>query len=183
MATTTPPARPTAPTGEDRLQLDDLMAIETAEGHDVVVGLTHQPKSLPPKYLYDQRGSELFELICDLPEYYPTRTETAILQRFSSQIAHITGGCELVELGSGSSTKTRYLFDAYQQAGLPLHYVPVDVSGDMLKASAQQLLGEYPTLSIHGLVSTYEPALTQLPSAQQPTRMIAKRTAQKCNHA
>ncbi|MEM6349816.1 MAG: L-histidine N(alpha)-methyltransferase [Cyanobacteria bacterium P01_D01_bin.14] len=173
MATTTPPARPTSQAGENRLQLDDLMAIETAEGYDVVAGLTHQPKSLPPKYLYDQRGSELFELICDLPEYYPTRTETAILQRFSGQIAHITGACELVELGSGSSTKTRYLFDAYQQAGLPLHYIPVDVSGDMLKASAQQLLGEYPTLSIHGLVSTYEPALTQLPSAQQPTRMIA----------
>ncbi|MEO1591011.1 MAG: L-histidine N(alpha)-methyltransferase [Cyanobacteria bacterium J06632_22] len=157
---------------QDRLRIETLLTAQVEDGQDVISGLTHHPKALPPKYLYDQRGSELFELICALPEYYPTRTEAAILQQYSGAIARRTGPCELVELGSGSSTKTRYLFDAYAQAGLPLHYVPVDVSGDMLKCSAQQLLLDYPSLSITGLVSTYEPALQQLPPTVLPARMV-----------
>ena len=87
-------------------------------GSDVVKGLTQIPKSLPPRYFYDDRGSELFEQICELPEYYVTRTETSILQNCASDIAKITGACELVELGSGSSTKTRILLDAYSQQKL-----------------------------------------------------------------
>lgn len=76
------------------------------EGIDVIQGLTQSPKTLPPKYFYDDRGSELFEQICELPEYYPTRTEAWILRQYADEIAQITGACELVELGSGSSTKT-----------------------------------------------------------------------------
>src|ERR687885_697345 len=86
---------------------------EIKAGSDAVSGLTQNPKSLPAKYFYDDRGSNLFELICQLPEYYLTRTETAILQECAGAIANITGPCEIVELGSGSSTKTRILLDAY----------------------------------------------------------------------
>lgn len=141
-------------------------------GQDVVTGLSQTPKTLSPKYFYDDRGSELFEQICQLPEYYLTRTETAILQQFGPAIAQLTGPCELVELGSGSATKTRILLDAYGASGSPLRYLPIDVSGGMLKQSALDLLSRYPTLEIHGLIATYETGLQQLPSRQLPTRMI-----------
>ena len=159
----------------ERLHVLNLMgdrALETA-GQDVVEGLRSDPKSLPPKYFYDQRGSELFEQICELPEYYPTRTETAILQEYSGAIAQITGPCEMVELGSGSSTKSRILLDAYEKAGYPLRYLPVDVSDTMLVESAKKLLDEYSELSVEAIASTYEPALKALPLKQLPARMIA----------
>ncbi len=161
---------------KQRLWLENLIT-ETdeptvTEGADVVEGLTQTPKTLSPKYLYDDRGSQLFEQICELPEYYPTRTETAILQHCASEIARLTGSCELVELGSGSSTKTRILLDAYQKLGHPLRYLPIDVSGGILESSAYELLVDYPSLSVHGLVSTYELALQQLKPAPLPKRMI-----------
>ncbi|MEO1350311.1 MAG: L-histidine N(alpha)-methyltransferase [Cyanobacteria bacterium J06635_15] len=158
-----------------RLQLVNLLdnnATLLNEGQDVFEGLTRTPKALPPKYFYDQRGSELFEKICDLPEYYLTRTETAIFQHYASEIARLTGPCELAELGSGSATKTRILLDAYQTQGLPLRYIPIDVSGTMLEASSQSLLEDYSGLKIHGLVSTYELALKHLPPLTLPTRML-----------
>lgn len=143
-----------------------------ADGQDVVDGLTETPKSLPPKYFYDRLGSELFEKICTLPEYYPTRTESAIFDRYAHEVTQLTGACELVELGSGSAIKTRILLNAYQDNELPLRYLPVDVSGTMLKASSEQLLCDYPSLSIHGLIGTYEPALQALPEARLATRMV-----------
>lgn len=157
-----------------RLKID-VLATESADqiAQEVVNGLTRQPKRLPPKYFYDDRGSELFEQITQLPEYYPTRTETAILQQRADAIATLTGPCELIELGSGSSTKTRILLDAYQHQGISLRYLPVDVSGGMLKITAERLLTEYPHLRIHGIASTYAPALAALPPQQQPARMIA----------
>ncbi|MGB3767055.1 MAG: L-histidine N(alpha)-methyltransferase [Phormidesmis sp.] len=142
-------------------------------GKDVVAGLSAGQKSLPPKYLYDPKGSELFEQICELPEYYPTRTETAILEAYAGAIAQKTGPCEIVELGSGSSTKSRILLDAYQDADYPLRYLPVDVSDTMLIESAQKLLREYAAMSICAIASTYEPALKALPPKQLPARMIA----------
>lgn len=142
------------------------------DGSDVIQGLTQKAKSLPPKYFYDDRGSQLFEQICELPEYYLTRTETAILQTFAGEIARITGACELVELGSGSSTKTRILLDAYKDLGYPLRYVPIDVSAGILESSARELLADYPSLQVHGLVSTYELALERLQPTQLPNRMI-----------
>lgn len=141
-------------------------------GEEVIQGLTQNPKSLPPKYFYDDRGSELFEQICELPEYYPTRTETQILRQCADEIAQLTGVCELVELGSGSSTKTRLLLNAYQASNYAMRYVPIDVSAGILESSAKQLLQDYPSLQILGLVSTYELALQQLKYAQLPTRMI-----------
>lgn len=142
------------------------------DGQDVVKGLQQQPKSLPPRYFYDDRGSELFEQICAQPEYYPTRTEDQILASIAPDIARLTGPCELVELGSGSSTKTRQLLNAYQALGHPLRYVPVDVSDGILKASAQQLLQDYPTLQVQGLVGTYDQALGHLDPTPSPSRLL-----------
>lgn len=177
---------------EQRLQIKRLQettkVVFSRAGSDVVKGLTQKTKSLPPRYFYDDRGSELFEQICELPEYYVTRTETAILQQCAGEIAQSTGVCELVELGSGSSTKTRILLDAYNYVGYPLHYIPIDVSAGMLKSSAIQLLTDYPTLQVQALAGTYELALVQLEPTQLPTRMICfigstlgNLTRQECN--
>jgi len=142
------------------------------EGHDVVEGLEQCPKVLPPKYFYDDRGSQLFEQICELPEYYPTRTEAWILHHYAPEIAQLTGSCELIELGSGSSTKTRLLLNAYQSYGYPLSYQPIDVSAGMLRESATQLLIDYPTLKVKAVVGTYEQALISLPRATISPRML-----------
>ena len=161
---------------EKRLEISYLksnnLPSNTSNGQDVVKGLTQTSKSLPPRYFYDDLGSQLFEQICELPEYYPTRTETLILRQYAKEIAQLTGACELVELGSGSSSKTRLLLDAYQALGNGLGYVPIDVSGGILTESAQQLLQDYPALRIQGLVGTYEQALAQLETTALPSRMI-----------
>ncbi|WP_204137791.1 L-histidine N(alpha)-methyltransferase [Halomicronema sp. CCY15110] len=161
----------------DRLTLENRMDsanhAAAAAGQDVITGLTQPHKALPPKYFYDAHGSELFEQITELPEYYLTRTERQILATDAGAIADIVGPCDLIELGSGSASKTRLLFNAYQQRGLPLRYVPVDVSGTMLETSAQALLTEYDQLTVHGLVSTYDQALQNLPPTDYPRRLIA----------
>lgn len=141
-------------------------------GIDVIKGLTQTPKSLPPRYFYDERGSHLFELICELPEYYVTRTEATILLNCAKEIASLTGPCELVELGSGSSTKTRILLDAYQQLDYTLRYLPIDVSPSILESSAYQLLEDYDSLQIHGMIATYEMALAKLSRSPLQSRMI-----------
>jgi L-histidine Nalpha-methyltransferase len=165
-----------SPDNQERLHVEYLidpnLVSELEDGKDVIWGLTQPQKSLAPRYFYDDRGSQLFEQICELPEYYPTRTETWILQQYAIEIAQMTGICELVELGSGSSTKTRLLLDAYQQMDYPLCYVPIDVSGGILEASAKQLLADYPTLQIRGLVGTYELALKNLMPSPLPSRAI-----------
>lgn len=145
---------------------------DSESGQDVVDGLLSQPKSLPSKYFYDAHGSRLFEQICQLREYYPTRTEIEIIKEYGREISQTTGPCEIIELGSGSATKARLLLDAYQADGYPLRYLPIDVSSTMLLESVQTLAAEYPDMSIHGLVSTYELALSRLPPAQLPTRML-----------
>ena len=161
---------------EQRLQIKHLVgatqSVPSNAGIDVVEGLTQTRKSLPACYFYNNHGSELFEQICELPEYYLTRTETAILQQCASKIAQLTGACELVELGSGSSTKTRILLDAYDHLNYPLRYLPIDVSAGILESSAKQLLVAYPSLQVHALASTYELALKQLTPTELPSRMI-----------
>jgi dimethylhistidine N-methyltransferase len=145
------------------------------DGEDIVQGLQSYPKTLPPKYFYDDRGSELFEQICLLPEYYPTRTEAAILEEYADEIAQMTNCCELVELGSGSSTKTRFLLDAYQKIADSCSYLPIDVSGGILKASVLELQQQYPDFFIQGLLGTYEQALEHLElerSDSERSRMI-----------
>lgn len=126
--------------------------------HDVRDGLTGTPKELPPKHLYDSYGSQLFERICKLPEYYPTRTERQILERYASEIAQTTGACELIELGAGSASKTRLLLDA-----LPVwRYIPIDVSESAVRDTAQALTAAYPTLHVHGVIGDFERHLSQL---------------------
>ncbi|NES66001.1 MAG: L-histidine N(alpha)-methyltransferase [Okeania sp. SIO2D1] len=142
---------------------DNYQAVKN-DGQDVIAGLRKSPKSLPPKYFYDDRGSELFEDICQLPEYYPTRTEASILEEYADEIAQLTGCCELVELGSGSSTKTRLLLDAYQKIGGSFRYVPTDVSGGILKSSVLELQEKYPNFSIEGFIGTYDETLAHLKS-------------------
>jgi L-histidine N-alpha-methyltransferase len=152
--------------------LDEQYQALNNDGEDVIQGLTQTPKTLPPKYFYDDRGSELFEQICELPEYYPTRTEAWILSQYADEIASITGNCELVELGSGSSTKTRLLLDAYQKIADACRYLPIDVSGGILKNSVLQLQQQYPSFSIQGLIGTYEQGLSYLKSTSSPSRMV-----------
>jgi L-histidine N-alpha-methyltransferase len=135
---------------------------------DVLHGLGTDPKQLPPKWFYDARGSELFEEITRLPEYYPTRAEREILIERAPDIAAATGARTLVELGSGSSEKTRYLLDAL--TGLRV-YVPVDVSESALAQAGHGLLEDHPELSVHALVADFQRGLT-LPGTPGP-RLVA----------
>ncbi|MFF9219027.1 L-histidine N(alpha)-methyltransferase [Streptomyces viridosporus] len=129
---------------------------------DVLEGLTGRPRTLPPKWFYDARGSELFEEITALPEYYPTRAEREILAARSQEIAAAAGARTLVELGSGSSEKTRYLLDALTELRA---YVPVDVSESALTRAGQALVAERPGLDVHALIAdfTARPALPATP--------------------
>lgn len=159
----------------DRFHLQHFSSPKTGDrpGQDVIAGLTAQPmRTIPAQYFYDDRGSQLFEQICRLPEYYPTRTEMSILKSFAGAIAQAIGPCEIVELGSGNSRKVRYLLDAQQELHYPLRYLPLDVSGSMLKDSALSLLNDYPPLTISGIIATYELGLSHLPPLHLANRMI-----------
>ena len=119
-------------------------------------GLTATPKTLPPKWFYDAQGSALFEKITELPEYYPTRAERSILRAVAPEVAAESGAQVLVELGSGSSEKTRLLLDALRDRGTLRSYVPVDVSESALVAAGDALAAEYPGLAVHAVVSDFE---------------------------
>ncbi|HEX9462230.1 MAG TPA: L-histidine N(alpha)-methyltransferase [Alphaproteobacteria bacterium] len=119
----------------------------------VLQGLASRPKAIPPTYFYDARGSELFEQICSLPEYYPTRTEVSILSRNAAEIAMRIGvGAQIVEYGSGASDKVRIILDALED---PVAYVPVDISGDYLSDVAERLAADYPGLEVTAMVADY----------------------------
>jgi L-histidine Nalpha-methyltransferase len=130
---------------------------------DVLLGLTSQPKQLPPKYFYDARGSALFEEITALPEYFPTRTEAALLTTHVDEIAGLAGATTLVELGSGSSAKTRLLLDALIRSGTLRRYVPLDVSAVALREALDALAVRYPALGLHGVVGDFTTHLDRLP--------------------
>ncbi|MGW0659395.1 L-histidine N(alpha)-methyltransferase [Streptodolium elevatio] len=123
---------------------------------DVSLGLTAEPKWLPPKWFYDGRGSELFEEITRLDEYYPTRAEREILRRHAVDVAATLPAHTLVELGSGSSEKTRLLLDALRDLGTLERYVPVDVSESALRAAGEALLADYPDLAVDAVVSDFD---------------------------
>ncbi|MEU9127209.1 L-histidine N(alpha)-methyltransferase [Kitasatospora sp. NPDC048540] len=135
--------------------------------HDVQHGLTASPKTLPPKWFYDARGSDLFEEITRLPEYYPTRAEREILTSRAREIAAITRARTLVELGSGSSEKTRLLLDALQELGTLETYVPVDVSESALDAAGRGLTREYPGLAVRAVLSDFTHGLG-MPAGEGP---------------
>ncbi|WP_432953651.1 L-histidine N(alpha)-methyltransferase [Micromonospora haikouensis] len=131
---------------------------------DVRTGLTAQPKWLPPKWFYDARGSELFEEITRLPEYYPTRAERSVLAERAGEIAELTGAKTLIELGSGSSEKTRLLLDAFTRRGGLGTFVPLDVSVSALRQSTEQIATDYPGLRVRGIVGDFTRHLDRLPT-------------------
>jgi L-histidine N-alpha-methyltransferase len=143
-------------------------ATDAALRADVLEGLTRTPKTLPPKWFYDAHGSELFEQITELTEYYPTRAEREILVDRAGEIAAATGARTLVELGSGSSDKTRHLLDAFTDLAL---YVPVDVSESALTQAGHAIVEERPGLNVHALIADFTGALT-LPETPGP-RLLA----------
>jgi len=134
-----------------------------ALARDVAAGLGQSPRELPPKYFYDSVGSMLFERICELPEYYQTRAERSIISRLSSELVRRTGTGTIVELGAGSASKTRLLFEAAHDAGLPVTYVPVDISESMLRQTASALRTEYPWISVAPVTGDFaaDPHLTR----------------------
>jgi L-histidine N-alpha-methyltransferase len=149
------------------LRIDRYLREDHAEqlAADVRRGLTATPKWLPPKYFYDDRGSRLFEAICDLPEYYLTRTEHGLLAEIAPIVIAKTQPAQLVELGSGASRKTRLLLDALLAARSHPTYVPIDVSETMLRRSAAALRRTYPALRVHAIVADYDRGLPRLRGA------------------
>jgi L-histidine N-alpha-methyltransferase len=152
---------PTSRVPVDRHLSEDFLATSLAS--DVRTGLTATPKHLPPKWFYDERGSELFEDITRLEEYYPTRAEAEILRAHAGDIAERSAADTLVELGSGSSEKTRILLDAMVAAGTLRRYVAVDVSESALVAAGDALLDDYPELDVQAMLADFEHHLDRLP--------------------
>jgi len=126
-------------------------------------GLMRRPRWMPPKYFYDERGSRLFDAICDTPEYYPTRTEDALLGAHAADIIAQVQPEHIVEFGSGTARKTRHLFDACADGGRATAYWPFDVCEAMLLETGQQLVEEYRSLRVHALVGDYLDGLECLP--------------------
>ncbi|MDB4966947.1 MAG: L-histidine N(Alpha)-methyltransferase [Myxococcales bacterium] len=140
---------------------------------DVRAGLTAVNKTLPCRYLYDAAGSHLFEAICDLPEYYLTRAELSILAERADEIAATAvDGAALVELGSGSATKTRILIDAMLRRSKPLRYVPIDISRSMLEESSRALLADYDDLEITAVAAEYRAGLRLLRREREMRKLI-----------
>ena len=155
---------------EPRIRIDDRL--NGSAGGDIAAevreGLTRDGlKELPPKLFYDERGSELFDRITELPEYYPSRCERAILNRRSPEIVEACEAEELVELGSGSASKTRALLYAMAGAGSLRRYVPVDVSPAPVERSAEELCAIYPGLEVHGLIGDFHCDLVHLPDGER----------------
>jgi L-histidine N-alpha-methyltransferase len=138
---------------------------------DAAAGLSAPSPSLPPKWFYDDRGSELFDQITRLDEYYPTRREREILQREAATIAAATGADTLIELGSGTSDKTQLLLDAFTATGQLQRFVPFDVSEGILRWSAEAIARQHPGLAVHGVVGDFDRHLDRIPRGGR--RLIA----------
>jgi len=138
-------------------------AMRAALEADVRAGLTARPKTLPPKWFYDAHGSVLFDAITRLAEYYPTRCEAEVLAAHAEQIAALTGADTLVELGSGTSEKTRLLLTALSDAGTLRRFVPFDVDESVLTTASAQVAQEYPGVQVHAVVGDFEQHLPLLP--------------------
>jgi L-histidine N-alpha-methyltransferase len=131
---------------------------------DVRAGLMSSPKSLPPKWFYDSVGSDLFDQITRLPEYYPTRAEAEILRARATEIVSVAGADTLVELGSGTSEKTRVLLDALRDGGVLRRFVPFDVDASMLSLASKAIQGEYPGIEIAAVCGDFEEHLAKIPN-------------------
>ena len=153
------------PAPDQRLYIHNLVKRDPLAGlaDDVRKGLTAQPKRFLPKYFYDELGSQLFEAICLLPEYYLTRAENEILQRYAGDIiASVDGQITLVEMGSGSALKTRLIIEALLRRQPHLLFMPVDISASALESSSRILLQSYPRLAIEAYAADYFAGLTEL---------------------
>ncbi len=139
---------------------------------DVRNGLLGEEMTLPPKYFYDERGSHLFDRICDEPEYYPTRTEDALLARSAAEIMTTTRPQRILELGSGTSRKTRRLLDACNDIGLRPVYAPFDVCDEILLHASEGLTSEYPWLRIDALAGDYTAGLDGVPAGASPQLVV-----------
>jgi L-histidine Nalpha-methyltransferase len=159
--------KPTATADRVEIEVHYTGAQGAEMAHEVRTGLTAKPKELAPKYFYDERGSQLFEQITELPEYYPTRAEREILSTRCGEILTAAGSPRtLIELGSGSAAKTRHLLTAMEEAGCLELFVPVDISEEITHATAASLVEEYPGLSVSGLVCDFEQDLELIPEAE-----------------
>ena len=146
--------------------------IEKTFAEEIFFSLNEHLKFISPKFFYDKKGSELFEKICLLPEYYPTRTEISILEKLSDELpTYIDENFRLVELGSGTSVKTRLIFDIFTKLQDTIEYFPIDIS-DILTESSEQLLQDYDTLHITGIVDTYEGGLEFLNTYDEKKNLI-----------
>jgi L-histidine Nalpha-methyltransferase len=162
-------------TPEHRLQYIDVPPTIRAQPFCAVVaeGLSAPRKWLPCRFFYDRAGSELFERICGLPEYYLTRTERAILDRYAAEIVEAAGPeIALVEFGSGSSDKTRLLLAAALRRQSALHYTPIDISGEFLRSSAVRLLADFPRLDVTAIAAEYHDGIAALPRAGVPRLIL-----------
>jgi len=149
----------------------------------VALGLSDTPRWIPSRFLYDAAGSQLFERICEQPEYYPTRTEASILAREAARLRDLTGPVALVELGSGSSVKTDHLLAAYTAHGDAIQYVPVDVSASILRMAAERIEETFPSVNVEGLHAEYEDALPLLASYAPVMLLFLGSTVGNLNHA
>jgi len=148
---------------------DQTIVTEGDLYRDAIEGLSKNPKHLPSKYFYDERGSDLFEQICELEEYYPTDCEMEIMNQYIEEIAQITGqNIQLIELGSGSSLKTRLLLKNCKHMSM---YVPVDISGNYLNEVAGKLRKEFPEIEIHPVAADYTLPF-EIPEAKNPTKRV-----------
>ncbi|HEY7891469.1 MAG TPA: L-histidine N(alpha)-methyltransferase [Solirubrobacteraceae bacterium] len=156
---------PIADPAQETIRIDSHLsgARERSLAEDVLDGLTRPFKELPPKHFYDTRGAELFDRICELEEYYQTRTERAILAASAGEIAKLSGAAELVELGSGTAAKTRVLLDALHETGTLRRYVPLDVTEQLVRECAHELTQRYPGLQVHGVIGDFERHLDRVP--------------------
>jgi L-histidine N-alpha-methyltransferase len=169
----TEPGTPTAGPPAD-IRVDVLLGpddIASALRSDVRDGLTSSPRELPPKWFYDDRGCELFDAITRLPEYYPTETERAILGTHAVEIAAASGATTVVELGSGTSDKTRVLLDAFAAAGQLEEFIPFEVNEATVRSAAVAIADQYPGTAVHAVVGDFERHLGSIP--QEGRRMIA----------
>jgi L-histidine Nalpha-methyltransferase len=164
----TPPMQEMKTSCAASIHVDSILADgeQRSLADDVLDGLTKPFKELPPKHFYDARGAELFDQICELPEYYPTRAERGILESSASDIAVLTGANELVELGSGTAEKTRVLLRALEEAGTLRRYVPLDVTESMVRECASEIASMFDGVRIHGVVGDFERHLDSVPSAE-----------------
>jgi len=155
-------------TGQNPIEFHDLHTSRDEFAQDVINGLSQRPASIPPKYFYDAKGSKLFDAITDLPEYYPTRTEVALLKKHADDIAHEVGtGSLLVEPGGGSCAKVHILLQGLQ----PCAYVPMDISRDHLEMAAQALAAQFPWLEIHAACTDFTRQMLLPSSAPEGTRV------------